>query len=56
MTKKHFEAFASQIAADLRNNVATKEQAEYAANIVAAVANQFNSRFDRARFMKACGL
>ena len=48
MTKKHLEALAA-ILRDARTvSVATQRIAEYAA--------QDNPRFDRARFLKACGL
>jgi len=56
VTKKHFIAFAYGIVSDLRNGVITRETAEYCANIVAAVAVSDNPRFNRERFMKACGL
>lgn len=65
MTKKHFEAFARQIAADFHAAsdlpvIEERRQAEYAARyaalLVADIARQNSPRFDRERFMKACGL
>lgn len=52
MTKKHFEALAREIAAS--NNSA--EMKMFAAMVVIRVAQNDNPRFDRERFMKACGL
>lgn len=64
MTKKHFEAVAKRIRSDIdetRENFPAKideilVSARYAADIVAMVAAADNPRFDRARFMTACGL
>lgn len=52
MTKQHFEAFAQEIAGSNRS------EAERAAMawVVVRVAQQFNSRFDAARFFRAAGL
>lgn len=64
MTKKYFQAFASRIAADLTETKRrfpddykrTYDAAAYAASTFAAVAYEDNPKFDRDRFMKACGL
>ena len=60
MTKKHFEAFAREIAAYVQYSEDTPENtrryAIFAARIVVSVAQEFNPRFDRERFLKACGL
>lgn len=52
MTKKHFEAFAREISSS-SGNYTTKL---FAAVIFCRVAEQDNPRFDRERFLKACGL
>ena len=52
MTKKHFETFAREIAAS-NNDDQTRM---FAAITVIRVAQEFNPRFDRERFLKACGL
>lgn len=51
MTKKHFIAFAQEIS---RNE--NPEHRFAAAQAVANVAEQFNPRFDRQRFLIACNL
>jgi hypothetical protein len=51
MTKRHFVAFAKLIA-----NMADRAEAHRFALIVVAVASDDNPRFDRTRFMRACGL
>lgn len=64
MTKKVFTAFAARIARDLAQTRASFPQqyaeavraAAYAAETFAAVAAEQNPRFDRDRFMEACGL
>ena len=54
MTKRHFEAFARHIKAHKGiNSVASLRNF---ADIVCAVASESNPRFDRQRFMEACGL
>ena len=52
MTKKHFEAFARQI----QMSDVLPEIKEYAALVIVHVAEKDNPRFDRDRFLKACGL
>lgn len=52
VTKKHFEAFARVIAASDNDLVAKT----FAALVIVRVASEDNPRFDRDRFMKACGL
>lgn len=51
MTKKHFESMARDIAAS-DNNDTTKM---FAAIVIIRTAEQDNPRFDRARFLRACG-
>ena len=55
VTKKHFEAFAREIAAAIEEGI-SKQEAVFAAYIIIRVASRGNPRFDQARFMKACGL
>jgi hypothetical protein len=52
MTKRHFEAFAREIA---QSNRSTDERAA-AAWIIVRVAQQFNPKFDASRFFIAAGL
>ena len=52
VTKKHFEAFAEQIA----RHEGTKEEQLAMARLIIWVAEDDNPRFDRDRFLKACGL
>jgi hypothetical protein len=57
MTKQHFEAFAEHIRvyySELDGHTETDKRK--VAKLVADVAQTFNPRFDRARFLKACGL
>ena len=62
MTKKHFEAFARYIREwEVETMDAEASRTQYAertamAAMVADVSARDNPRFDRARFMKACGL
>jgi hypothetical protein len=50
MTKQHFIAAASEI-----KNLTDRAAAQVAADVFCSVALQFNARFDRARFLAACG-
>ena len=52
MTKKHFIALAREIAQS-NNGIEAKM---FAAMVVVRVAQLDNPRFDRARFLTACGL
>ncbi len=52
MTKKHFESFARDIAAS--DN--PPELKVFAALIIIRTAERDNPRFDRSRFLRACGL
>ena len=52
MTKKHFEAVARLI----REFEASRDAKEFAAVVFARVAEESYPRFDRERFLKACGL
>lgn len=54
MTKRHFEHFAKRIYM-LTADPAQLPMARYFADVVIDIA-QDNPRFDRARFLKACGL
>lgn len=74
MTKKHFEAFAQRVAADIQtakdgfgllpaDEVIAESYKEgwiaaqrRCARTFADIAAQDNPRFDRTRFLKACGL
>lgn len=53
MTKRHFEAFARLILA--QQGITTDTDLRTFADIVAYVAASDNPRFDRQRFLKACG-
>lgn len=61
MTKKHFEQIAAIIKArvDARKGRAGNEEVEWAmesrANALCGVFIEANPRFDKARFMAACG-
>ena len=52
MTKQHFEHFARLIA-DSDNDDVTRM---FAALVIIRTAEQFNPRFDRGRFLRACKL
>lgn len=52
MTKKHFE-YAARI---IRESDQSQTQRLYAASVIIELAETFNPRFDRDRFLKACGL
>ena len=54
MTKRHFEAFARFIKAQKGSDSDTSLR--NFADIVCAVASESNPRFDRQRFLVACGL
>lgn len=66
MTKQHFIAIASRIRDDVdqsksgrfsaAENKRTFDAATYAAHLFADVAQNDNPRFDRDRFLTACGL
>lgn len=65
MTKQYFEALAKGIRKELRGGHREADQdaahrrlyaAAYAAALIASAAEEDNPRFDRARFLKACGL
>ena len=51
MTRKHFKAIAATVSA-IADLAERQKQAEFQANICA----QTNPRFDRARFLAACGV
>lgn len=52
MTKMHFE-YAARLIRESDNDMTTKM---FAALVVLRTAEHFNPRFDRARFLRACGL
>lgn len=52
LTKKHFIAFANEI----RLSHGTYAEKDWAAQIIITVARQSNPRFDREKFLAACGL
>ena len=52
MTKRHFEAFAQE----LQESEQSEDIRLYCARLIADVAQRFNERFDRERFIHACGL
>ncbi len=52
MTKRHFEAFAREI----KNSPEPESVKWSCAIIVCNIASDFNPRFNRERFMRACGL
>ena len=51
MSRKHFIALAEAI-----RNISNPEERKRAANAVADVCAGSNGRFDRARFIRACGV
>lgn len=51
MTKQVLEAFATEIRENLHET-----QRQDAADLVITIASRFNPRFDRDKFLKACGL
>lgn len=55
MTKKHFIAFAAYIKSLPVKQYGAGERRDMA-EMVAKIAAQDNPNFDRARFLKACGL
>ena len=58
MTKKHFQALAKAVK-DRVDNISNESKAAslvYLANDIADVCKRENDRFDRAKFLEACGL
>jgi hypothetical protein len=51
MTRKHFIIMAAEVAA-----LTDREQAKRLAEQLASICKAQNKRFDRARFMTACGV
>ena len=51
MSKKHFEALAEAIA-----SIGDEKARDEAALAVASVCSEFNSNFNRGRFLRACGV
>lgn len=59
MTKKHFEALAAALKAEQPGtNWDPNKHVQYRLDVraVADVCARFNPNFDRARFLKACGV
>lgn len=52
MTKKHFIAFAKALKDHARN----QDELEYYAELVSRVCGELGPRFDRGRFLNACGV
>ena len=50
MSRKHFRAIAAAVA-----EIADAAERKRAAELMAAVCAGFNTRFDRGRFLAACG-
>ena len=50
MTKRHFLAFAQE----LQESEQSEDIRLYCVRLIADVAQRFNERFDRERFMRAC--
>ena len=50
MTKRHFSALAAAIA------TLPEDQRKSCADVIAAVCQQFNDRFDYKRFVRLCGV
>lgn len=56
MSKKHFEAAAKVVKAfAVKHNLTTEAHVELAKEL-ATFCERFNDKFDRARFLKACGV
>lgn len=57
MTRKHFEAIAEAISTERMwtSDPAKREAIESVAFGLAATFTQFNSNFDKGRFIEACG-
>lgn len=56
MSKKHFDALAAALRTSRWLNVREQEQWRRDVEGVADVCYQFNIKFNRARFLKACGV
>lgn len=58
ISKKHFEEIAAELRAarELDSNPAARQAVERVAEGLAKIFAGENPRFDRARFLKACGL
>lgn len=58
VSKKHFEAIAAELRAalELDSNPAARQSVERVAEGLSNIFARENPRFDRARFLKACGL
>jgi hypothetical protein len=56
MTKMHFQALAESVRIALNAHPESREAIKEVAEGIAHVARLANSRFDKDRFMEACGL
>jgi hypothetical protein len=58
MSKKHFEALAAALATMKPDDPQSASYAQWTWDVdrVAGVCASFNTRFDSARFLKACGV
>lgn len=58
VSKKHFEAIAAELRAaiELDSKAAARQSVERVAEGLSNIFARENPRFDRARFLKACGL
>lgn len=58
VSKKHFETIAAELRAakELDSNTAARQSVERVAEGLSNIFARENPRFDRARFLKACGL
>lgn len=58
VNKKHFKAIAAELRAaiELDSNPAAQQAVERVAEGLSNIFARENPRFDRARFLKACGL
>lgn len=54
MSKKHFVAFAAEIKKYV-NSPGYENTAKHIADVVCAVSSRENPRFDKGRFLTACG-
>ena len=56
MTRMHFEAIARAVRETVYRCSLNGNQAEMLARLMADTCEEFNPRFDRERFLRACGV